>query len=90
MIVLDLVCLSLTCLPALVHDSVLLKQISKASTEMIFELYSSTNKQIFVAFDNISSYSDRTAEIVNANVVLSLSGDSDALFGMKFGEQKEN
>ena len=90
MIVLDLACLSLTCLPALIHDSVLLKQISKASTEKIFELYSSTNKQIFVAFDNLSSYSDRTAEIVNANVVLSLSGDSDALFGMKFGEQKEN
>ncbi len=90
MIVLDLACLSLTCLPTLVHDSVLLKQISKASTEKIFELYSSTNKQIFVAFDNLSSYSERTAEIVNANVVLSLSGDSDALFGMKFGEQKEN
>lgn len=90
MIVLDLACLSLTCLPALVHDSVLLKQISKASTEKIFELYSSTNKQIFVAFDNISSYSDRTAEIVSANVVFPLSGDSDALFDIKFGEQKEN
>lgn len=90
MIVLDLACLFTTCLPAIVHDSVLLKQISKASIEKIFELYSSTEKQIFVAFDNLSSYSARTAEIVNNNVVLTLSDNAEALFGMKFGEQKEN
>lgn len=85
MVVLDLACLSLTILPAMVHDSYVLKQISKQSIEKIFEMYVESKKQIFIAFDNLPAYTDETIEIVNNHTVLELSGGEDSLFGMRFG-----
>jgi len=88
MILLDLACLALTCLPALVHDSVVLKQISKSSIEKIFELYSNVDEQIFISFDNVSSYTNRTIEIVDDKTVLYLSGGRNTLFDMQFGKKQ--
>jgi hypothetical protein len=83
-----LACLTLTSLPAVVHDSLVLKNISKSSIEKIFELYNKFDKQVFISFDNVSSYSDRTIELVNQKEVLSLSGDENTLFGIQFGKNQ--
>lgn len=87
MVVLDLACLSLTALPAIVHDSYVLKQISKTSIEKIFELYAASEKQIFVAFDNLLAYTEKTVKIVNSHTVLELAGSEDCLFGKYFGSR---
>lgn len=86
MVLLDLSCLSLTSLPSIIHDSILLKNISMASVEKIFELYNSFDKQIFVAFDNVSSYTEKTKEIINSNTILSLDDEKETLFGIRFGK----
>ena len=55
LVVYDLAVLSLTKLPLLVHDSVVLKQISDDAIEKIIELYSSCGKQVIIALDLPSS-----------------------------------
>mgnify|MGYP001099662199 CR=1 FL=1 len=87
MVVLDLACLSLTALPAIVHDSYVLKQISRTSIEKIFELYAASKKQIFVAFDNLLAYTEKTVNIVNSHTILELFGGEDCLFGKYFGSR---
>lgn len=85
---LDLACLNLTCLPTLVHDSYILKHISKPTIEKIFELYQSAGHQIFVSFDNIKSYTKKTIEIIENAVVLELGGNGNELYGKKFGDEQ--
>lgn len=59
----DMSIMELTYLPVLVHDSVLLKQIEDVAIEKILELYSASEKQVFIALDKIWSYSDRSQAI---------------------------
>ena len=59
LVVYDLAVLSLTKLPLLVHDSVVLKQISDDAIEKIIELYSSCGKQVIIALDKQDSYSEK-------------------------------
>lgn len=68
----DLAILTLTCLPALAHDSVLLKNIENSAFEAIIQLYSESPKQIFIALDKLSSYDDTTQKIVNQRKVIQL------------------
>ena len=85
----DISTLLLTSLPVLIHDSVILKQISNESIEKIFEIYSSSNKQIFIAIDKESSYSDETKRIIHENEVLRLSSGGNELYGYDFSKKKE-
>ena len=83
----DIATLTLTPLPLLVHDSDMLKRISNASVEKIFELYLSAGKQIFVAIDKGISYTERTQEIISQYEILSLSSDGNELFGKPFSKK---
>lgn len=76
-------------LPLLVHDSVLLKQISNESIEKIFELYSQSEKQIFVSIDKDTSYTEKTATKIKNCEVLTLSSGGNELFGFPFGIKEE-
>ncbi len=87
MVIFDLACLHLSCLPALIHDSYVLKQISKSSIEKIFELYMQADAQVFVSFDNVNNYTERTREIINAATILELSRDGNALYGKSFSKK---
>ncbi len=87
LIVMDIATLQLTALPVLIHDSVLLKQISNESIEKIFEIYKSTNKQIFVSIDKDKSYTPLTAKIIKECEVLKLSSGGNELFGFPFGKK---
>ena len=83
MIVFDLAILSLTNLPALIHDSLIFKNIGDQPIEKILEIYETfPEKQIFIALDKSSSYnSSSTEEILNKNAVLTLSDNDASLFG---------
>lgn len=85
LVVYDLAVLRLTRLPVLVHDSVVLKQISDDAIERIIELYSSCGKQVIIALDKQDSYSDKTSRLLNESAVLRLTGNGQELFGRSWG-----
>jgi hypothetical protein len=68
----DLAILNLTCLPALAHDLVLLKNIENSALRAIIKLYSESQKQIFIALDKLNSYDDVTQKIVDKYKVIQL------------------
>ncbi|TCL38075.1 uncharacterized protein YydD (DUF2326 family) [Anaerospora hongkongensis] len=85
LIVFDLSVLALTKLPLLVHDSVLLKQISDEAIEKILELYENQKKQVIIALDKQDSYTKASQSILNKNAVLKLSTNGEQLFGRSWG-----
>lgn len=85
LVVYDLAVLGLTRLPVLVHDSVVLKQISDDAIERIIELYSASGKQVIIALDKQESYSEKTSRLLSESAVLKLSGNGQELFGRSWG-----
>jgi hypothetical protein len=85
LVVFDLAVLNLTHLPILVHDSVVLKQISDEAIERIMEQYIASNKQVVIALDKQESYSSRTTQILEENAVLRLASNGEELFGRFWG-----
>lgn len=85
LVVYDLAVLKLTKLPILVHDSVVLKQISDDAIEKIIELYSSCGKQVIIALDKQDSYSEKTARLLSDSAVLRLTSNGQELFGRSWG-----
>ena len=62
--------LRMTVLPAMIHDSFVFKQIAVESVERIMKLYAEqSNKQIFIEFDRVPSYTEATAELLRSPVV---------------------
>ena len=87
MVVYDLSILELTQLPILIHDSVVLKQISDIAIEKILEKYLIVDKQIFISFDKITSYTSKSQEILKKNKVLALSAGGQELFGRSWNDK---
>lgn len=85
LVVYDLAVLGLTKLPILVHDSVVLKQISDDAIERIIELYSSCGKQVIITLDKQDSYSEKTGELLSESAVLNLGNNGKELFGRSWG-----
>jgi uncharacterized protein YydD (DUF2326 family) len=81
LVVFDLAVLQLTALPALVHDSVILKQIADEPLERIMKLYGKTPKQVFIALDKKGSYTEQTQQMLESSTVISLSDGGNELFG---------
>jgi len=87
LVVYDLSILALTCLPVLIHDSVVLKQIADAPLEKILELYQQSGKQIFIALDKVSSYPQQAQNILEQSAVIHLSDNGNELFGRSWSEK---
>ncbi|WP_421072798.1 DUF2326 domain-containing protein [Pelotomaculum propionicicum] len=85
LVVFDLSVLSLTRLPAIVHDSVLLKQISDEAIEKILELYQKSGKQVFISLDKQNSYTKKAQIILEETSVLKLNPNGGELFGRSWG-----
>lgn len=91
LIVFDLAIMNLTQLPILIHDSIILKQISDEAIEKLLELYiSKQNKQIFIALDKADSYTEKSKLILSENKVLALAPNGNELFGYSWGKKKYN
>ncbi|HEY8364769.1 MAG TPA: DUF2326 domain-containing protein [Haloplasmataceae bacterium] len=85
----DLAALFLTPLPAIAHDSFILKQIGDTPFENILKIYSSNEKQIFISIDKEESYSKKAQEIMKNTEVLYLSEDGNELFGWAWNEKQQ-
>ena len=88
LILFDLAILNLTVLPAIAHDSLLLKNIEDDSIDAIIKLYAQNKKQIFLAFDKEGAYSEETQKILNDTAILHLSKGGNELFGYQWGREK--
>lgn len=66
-------------IPFLIHDSLLFKNIENEAVAKMISLYSSSEKQTFIAIDEITKYGDQAATVMSKNSVLHLS-DSKVLY----------
>ena len=92
----DLANLRLTTLPFIVHDSVVLKNLSKDTLAKIVKQYASFSsqegmekKQIFISYDSLDSYDADTKKIMKDHAVLELSPNGNELFGWPWNEEAE-
>lgn len=77
----DLAVLFSTDLPAIAHDSLILKNISDVAIAGIMRLYTQSKKQVFIAFDKQDAYGAETQKILTDNKVLKLSNNNCELYG---------
>lgn len=87
LILFDLAVLQQTSLPAVAHDSFMLKQIEDIVLEKLLEMYSKTDKQIFIAMDKETSYTERAQKILNDSAVLRLAPNGNELFGCSWNKR---
>ena len=78
MISLDLTLLNGTALPYLIHDTIMFKQIQVQATENIISEYINQSKQIFMAIDEITRFSDITQKRILSKKVIELTYDKPA------------
>ena len=89
LVVFDLSIMHLTNLPILVHDSVVLKQISDDAIENIMNQYIDCGKQTIIALDKQESYSEKTAELLDNYSILELAPNGRELFGRSWGKKSK-
>ena len=80
MVVYDLAVLYLTALPAIAHDSLILKNIGDGAVDGIMKIYAQSRKQVFIAFDKQAAYMPDTQKILADNTVLKLSDGNCELY----------
>jgi hypothetical protein len=85
MISLDMSLLEKTYLPTLIHDLIVFSNIEDHAIEDIFEEYSSTNKQVFIAIDKVNRFKEVTQKLVKTSEFLALSSEK-----LAFGKSWKN
>lgn len=85
LVVFDLSVLKLTKLPILIHDSIILKQISDEAIEKLLELYTSCGKQVIIALDKQNTYTEKSATMLKNSKILELAPNDKTLFGRSWG-----
>lgn len=88
MVIYDLAVLFSTALPAIAHDSLILKNISDNAVDGIMRIYAESKKQIFIAFDKQAAYPESTQKILEDNQVLQLSDNGCELYGQSWNKEK--
>jgi hypothetical protein len=68
----DLTIFLLTRLPILMHDTVIFKNIENDSVSRLLPVYLETEKQSFVALDEIEKYGSETVALLKRHHVLQL------------------
>ncbi|MGA4495113.1 DUF2326 domain-containing protein [Vreelandella venusta] len=76
LVVLDLAFLDATCLPFLIHDSVLFKNIQNDAVAKLIDLYEEAGKQVFISIDEIHKYGDFAEEILSERKVVKLDNEN--------------
>ena len=85
LVVYDLSILELCPVPAIIHDSNILKRIEDVHLEHILERYQSTKRQVFIAFDKADSTTENAHRILEETAILRLS-DGNELFGRSWSK----
>lgn len=73
--------LELSCIPALIHDSDLLKPVGDFPVSGIAKQYLKNKKQVFIAIDKIEKYHEDAKKIFEDTQVIRLSANGGELFG---------
>lgn len=79
LLILDLAIFSATNLPILIHDTLLFKNVENSAVSQLVRLYSSFEKQSFIALDEVSKYGEETEDTLLENMVIQLN-DEHVLF----------
>lgn len=87
MVVYDLAILYLTALPAIAHDSLILKNIGDGAVDGIMKIYAQSRKQVFIAFDKQAAYKPDTQRILSDNTILKLSDGNCELYGESWNKE---
>ena len=87
MVIYDLAILYLTALPAIAHDSLILKNIGDGAVDGIMKIYARSRKQVFIAFDKQAAYRPDTQRILADNTVLKLSDGNCELYGESWNKE---
>lgn len=87
LVVYDLSLLELCPVPALIHDSNILKRIEDTHLEHILECYQNSGRQIFIAFDKADSATEQAQSVLESTSVLHLS-DGNELFGRSWSKHE--
>lgn len=87
LVIYDLSILELRPVPALIHDSNILKRIEDTHLEHILTQYQESERQIFIAFDKVDSATEQAYTILNETAVLRLS-DGHELFGRSWSKHE--
>ncbi len=90
MIIYDLAVLFSTALPAIAHDSLILKNISDGAIDGIMKIYERSEKQVFIAFDKQAAYTTDTQAILERNCVLRLSDGNCELYGRPWNKEEQD
>lgn len=90
LIIFDLCILTATELPALIHDSLIFKNIADLPIDKIMALYVQSKKQIFISFDKKDAFDDFTAKTVYDTRVIELYDDGGELFGWSWAKKEES
>ena len=89
MVLYDLAVLYLTALPAIEHDSLILKNIGDGAIDGIMQIYARSQKQVFIAFDKQIAYKPTTQQLLESNCVLRLSDNGCELYGESWNKEKK-
>ena len=88
LVIYDLTILELRAVvPALIHDSNILKRIEDAHLEHILTKYQESGKQIFIAYDKADSSPAQAQKILEETAILRLS-DGHELFGISWSKHE--
>lgn len=90
MIIYDLAVLFSTALPAITHDSLILKNISDGAIDGIMKIYEKSEKQVFIAFDKQAAYTADTQAILERNCILRLSDENCELYGRPWNKEEHD
>lgn len=83
----DLAMLETTLLPAVAHDSMLVQPIEDQAFDGIAQVYARQKKQVFLAIDKISRYSEDTQQILTKSAFIHLEPGRE-LFGRSWSKKK--
>lgn len=89
MVIYDLAVLQTSALPAIAHDSLILKNISDGAIDGIMRIYAQSKKQVFIAFDKHDAYSPATKLILENSKVLKLSDNGHELYGQSWNKEEQ-
>ncbi len=90
LVVFDLAVIHLTKLPVLIHDSIILKQISDKAVEKLLELYENCGKQVIISLDKQNSYTEKGIDFLQKKRILELGTNEKTLFGKSWGNIKNS
>lgn len=88
MVIYDLAIMQSTALPAIAHDSLILKNISDEAIDGIMRIYSQSQRQIFIAFDKQDAYTPATKRILETSAVLRLSDNGREFYGQSWNKEE--